>query len=252
MGRFLKYEPCPKCRDRGSDRRGDNLATYTDGSGYCFACGHLVFPKSYVRSTVNEPKNETVLPRDFTREVPGTGWKWLLQYGLPYSYWKPYCGYSPAEDRLILTVGNPVSFSVGRYLASRGSDSSGITGPSGSHRKWKQYGDRSRLVALLGDTDTDPTKRIVLVEDYISGHKVAQVTPSITLFGTNISTSVLSRLIALKRPVSLWLDEDQYGVLPSKLNRLNAVLGTSVSFIRSRKDPKEYNVEEIKEILENV
>jgi twinkle protein len=33
-------EPCPKCRDKGNDRTGDNLARYSDGHGYCFACEH--------------------------------------------------------------------------------------------------------------------------------------------------------------------------------------------------------------------
>ena len=37
MGKFLGYEACPKCRDRGADRRGDNLAIYSDGGRHCFA-----------------------------------------------------------------------------------------------------------------------------------------------------------------------------------------------------------------------
>ena len=31
-------EPCPKCRENGNDKSGDNLARYSDGHGYCFAC----------------------------------------------------------------------------------------------------------------------------------------------------------------------------------------------------------------------
>ena len=33
-------EPCPECRKLGNDASGDNLARYTDGGAYCFACGH--------------------------------------------------------------------------------------------------------------------------------------------------------------------------------------------------------------------
>jgi twinkle protein len=33
-------EPCPKCREEGNDRSGDNLARYNDGHGHCFACGY--------------------------------------------------------------------------------------------------------------------------------------------------------------------------------------------------------------------
>lgn len=37
---FSHHEPCPVCRARGGDRDGDNLARYSDGHGYCHACGH--------------------------------------------------------------------------------------------------------------------------------------------------------------------------------------------------------------------
>lgn len=33
-------EQCPECRKAGNDQSGDNLARYTDGGAYCFACGH--------------------------------------------------------------------------------------------------------------------------------------------------------------------------------------------------------------------
>jgi len=44
------------------------------------------------------------------------GWKWLLQYGLPLSYWQKHCGYSEKENRLVFTVGTPTRFSIGRLL----------------------------------------------------------------------------------------------------------------------------------------
>ncbi len=31
-------EACPKCRQNGNDNSGDNLARYSDGGAYCFAC----------------------------------------------------------------------------------------------------------------------------------------------------------------------------------------------------------------------
>ena len=35
-------EPCPKCREQGNDRSGDNLAVYSDNHKFCFACKHFV------------------------------------------------------------------------------------------------------------------------------------------------------------------------------------------------------------------
>lgn len=119
MGRVV-YEPCPKCRESGRDRRGDNLGRYPDGSGHCFSCGHHELPSGIRRlHSVTErlvSETETALPRDFTREVPAAAWRWLLQYGLPYSYWKPYVGWSPSYSRLVITHGNPVETSVGRFI----------------------------------------------------------------------------------------------------------------------------------------
>ena len=37
---FIAHEPCPACRALGNDHNGDNLARYSDGHGYCHACGH--------------------------------------------------------------------------------------------------------------------------------------------------------------------------------------------------------------------
>ena len=33
--------PCPKCREKGRDRAGDNLVYYGEGKGsYCWSCGY--------------------------------------------------------------------------------------------------------------------------------------------------------------------------------------------------------------------
>jgi hypothetical protein len=239
-----RREPCPKCRERGADRSGDNLVLFPDGGGHCFACGHHVFPSIFerfqkVKEEDGAKSEKGPLPRDFTREVPAVAWKWLLKFGLPYSYWKPYTGYSPADERLVLTVGNPTKFSQGRYL-----------GTEEGRRKWFFYGDpRSAPVEVLGDPFADPTKRLVLVEDLISAHKVGQVAPAICLFGTNISDEVIRVLKALRSPVVVWLDGDQYSTIHKKVNRLQTFLAYPVSFVSTEKDPKEHSLDEIPSIL---
>ena len=37
---FVEHKPCPACRNTGGDKAGDNLSVYSDGHGYCNACGH--------------------------------------------------------------------------------------------------------------------------------------------------------------------------------------------------------------------
>ena len=75
------------------------------------------------------------------------------------------------------------------------------------------------------------------------------MSPCLCLFGAKIPDEVIKKLIALKRPVIVWLDEDQYGLLAPKLNRLQTFLRAPVRYVKTEKDPKEYNLDEIKEIL---
>lgn len=35
-------EPCPKCREKGLDRTGDNLKVYSNGGKYCFSCNKAI------------------------------------------------------------------------------------------------------------------------------------------------------------------------------------------------------------------
>jgi hypothetical protein len=206
----------------------------------------------YVREVKEEfNEDKAVLPSDFTREVPAAGWKWLLQYGLPYTYWKPFTGYSPKDERLVLTFGTPIRFSIGRYLGSdtgeKGTNGKWVRRPP---RKWFFWGDGHGYVEILDAAQKgDSSEAVVLVEDLISAHKIAQVQPSLCLFGTNIHDLAIKELIAFKRPVTLWLDKDQHTLLPGKLNRLQTFLRHPVRHVVTDKDPKEYSLEEIKEIL---
>lgn len=238
MSKFVGLERCPRCSERGRDRHGDNLATYSDGGAHCFSCGFHRNPSFRLKHLIEqEPidvREKALLPRDFTREVPAEGWKWLLQYGLPYSYWKTYCGFTPRENRLIFTVGNPTAFSVGRNLSVDGGT------------KWKIYGDKTGYVEVVGARDS---AKVVVVEDLISAHKVGQVVMSIPLFGTNIHDGVIKELKHINRPVVLWLDNDQYIHLPKKMARLQGLLDLPVMCVRATKDPKEYSVKEIGEMI---
>lgn len=239
MSKFLRHEQCPRCAARGADRRGNNLGTYSDGSKFCFSCGYRELPtfKAVFQARLNEAtydEKKAVLPRDFQREIPAAGWKWLLQYGLPYSYWQAYCGYSERDNRLIFPIGNPARFACGR-------------GFNVGESKWKVYGDKSSYVEVVNE---QVSTEVVLVEDFISAHKVAlSGYTAIPLFGTAIHDNVIKRLQGLKRPVVLWLDGDQYENLPRKIGRLQAFLGVGVRHIQTRKDPKEYSVNDVKEIL---
>jgi hypothetical protein len=226
---------------------------YSDGSAHCWSCGHHVHAKRRVIEERKEHGDESkaVLPRDFTREVPAAGWKWLLQYGLPYSYWRPFVGYSPGEERLVITFGTPVRFSIGRYLGNDPGEKDGrgrwLRRPP---RKWYFYGEGHQYVELLdAGCERRDSGPIVLVEDIVSAHKVAHAATALCLFGTNVHDLAVKTLVAAKRPVVIWLDDDQRQEIPKKVGRLQTFLKHPVKAVFTDKDPKEYSLEEIKELL---
>lgn len=261
MSKFQYYEQCPKCLEKGRDNRGDNLAVYADGGKHCFSCGYHVFPKSYIKPEKEEINDTKVLPADFTREVPGAAWEWLLQYGLPYSYWVGQVGWSEQNQRLVFPVktGERVDFSIGRLIEPReqaveqGATQlalpSGKTGNHASRRKWYAWGNCHQTTHVWGDYLQ--AKEAVLVEDLISAHKLGTVDHRIALplFGTRIFDKLVPVLRHIGLPLVLWLDKDQEQTMPNKCNGLAALTGLQVRYVSTELDPKDYNAVKISEIL---
>lgn len=247
MARFIHYEPCPKCVEKGRDGRGDNLARYDDGGAHCFSCGYHIFPKHYIpHSKERERVNEQVLPADFTREVPQFALQWLLQWGLPLSYWKPFIGWSEKHSRLVFTVGDGPSFSQGRYIPSPLA-----VAPDRQHRKWRVWGECHKAPHILGNYQE--AERVVLVEDIISGHKVGMAGfPTIALFGTKIFDACIPALRHIALPVVVWLDKDQEHTMPKKCNWLSVVTGLPVNYQVTHADPKALSLQNVKEIINGI
>jgi len=245
MSHVVQYKPCPQCRSKGNDTRGDNLVCYADGGSHCFACGYhesgqvtnIWKPNENLRT-----KDKAALPYDFTRDVPVQALKWLLQYGLPWSYWKESIGFSPKDGRLVFLVGSPVAFSIGRLIPELALPG----GNSALRRKWYVWGDSHKHTEALGTGE-----RIVLVEDVVSAHKLAACTNvvSIPLFGVEIHPCHLYYIRQEQKPVVLWLDKDQQGTLMKKANQLSVLTGLPVRTITTAKDPKSLTSEELNEAL---
>lgn len=240
----LRYEQCPKCAYRGGDSRRDNLVRYGDGSAHCFACGYHEAPpyrgpysELDERITKYDPK---VFPADFTRQVGPAGWKWLAQYGLPISYWKDFCGYSPKEGRLVFPIPRqaPV-FSIGRLVEAS-------EHPQG--RKWYVWGNCHSHAELFPVAFSPLT---VVVEDLISAHKTGQIYEAMPLFGTEVHPAHLYALRdGSKRPIALWLDWDQRGLTYKKANRLSLLTNRPVQVVHTHHDPKLLSLKEIENVLE--
>lgn len=140
--------------------------------------------------------------------------------------------------RLVITIGEGPEFSLGRYLPLDGNT---------DKRKWFAYGNCHRSAHILGDYTN--ASQIVLVEDVISGHKLASMVPTICLFGTRIFSACIPTLRHVALPITLWLDKDQEGTLQKKCNWLSAVTGLEVRYVVTTHDPKCLSITKIKEVL---
>lgn len=237
---MVKYEACPRCRERGKDSRGDNMAIYRDGSKHCFACALHVSPPlgsrwanpGWKEDHKSDSVRKGILPGDYITEIPQHAWKWLLQYGLPVEHWNGLVGYSEIRERLIIRIGDPLAFSLGRYTPKGQSDS--------AVRKWHVFGDCHNYACPVGDGDI-----VVLVEDIISAHKIGQVGLGLPLFGTTIFPAHINYIKQQGKPVVLWLDKDQEGTLHKKASNIEALTGLPCDIITTIKDPKELSFAQI-------
>lgn len=94
--------------------------------------------------------------------------------------------------------------------------------------------NKERLVAKYGSAS-----EIVLTEDILSAFRVGQEGEGWALLGTNLTDGVLSRLLAERKPVAVWLDPDAAGrrAAIDIAKRLSAC-GIPHRVIRSARDPK--------------
>lgn len=225
---------CPACAENGKDRSGDNLGVYSDGHSYCFSCGF-----SSAGSTANKlrtmahraTKEIPTLPEDISNTLGENAERWLLRYFRTKEDF-PKCLWSEQEQKLYFMLeGGAFQY---RYF-----------GDNKEHPKWVGYGITENLIHITGVGSTS----LVLVEDLISAVKVGHISPTLCLFGSNIS---LKRLATLKllgyNEVIIWLDWDkkEYAI---KASQLAQSIGLQSRVIHTKLDPKDYSTEEIRELL---
>lgn len=58
--RVVFDEPCPQCRERGRDSKGDHLMVFSDGSKHCNRCGYHVAKDRHISTTDDEPEQSTM------------------------------------------------------------------------------------------------------------------------------------------------------------------------------------------------
>lgn len=184
------------------------------------------------------------LPYDFDSKIPLEGKRWLYKYGITDEEIARYnFGYSGTNDRLILPV-----FEDEALVYYQARNLGAITKSNPKYLNIRQSGAKN--VFFKNYTQPDH-KAVVIVEDILSAVKVGRVTNAVSLLGSYIPDSFHSDVNDFEEYI-IWLDRDKIKSSLKYLLKLQSRFNKKVRIIMQDKDPKEYSVEKIKEILNEI
>ena len=232
MSSLVKSTRCPRCASRGGDRSGNNLAIYSDGHEWCYACGYYK-PANIVDRYLD--KKTPVMRTDWftpSNTFNEKGMKWLKQYGLTNlevqeNFFWDDAGYC---------VFNGVKFQNGRSFTGLGP-------------KYKTKGSIKGNEVVFANTDNVVLlSSIVIVEDAISAIKVSRVCSAVAIHNAIIPLELLLRLSRAYKNLFIWLDKDKSKEMLGEANKASPYFD-NVRVVFSELDPKCYNEVDIKEKL---
>jgi hypothetical protein len=242
MSRFLFHKPCPRCGSK------DNCGEYDDGHEYCFGCKYFKPGKTNLaevhRTCPVITANSKNFPEDAEYYIPVEPMKWLLSCGITYSTQKQFgIQWSPSQQLVCWKIGN-LGWQ-GRCFSPE------------AKTKYISHGKIHEEIYVIGSTfplsflSENPRYTVVLVEDYISAIRVSNYLPVMPLFGCTINLEALITLARQFNTVLVWLDSDKLDNARRIAKNANMV-GLEGTVIYTKKDPKEYTNEEIKEKLNDI
>lgn len=265
--KFIKNTACPKCREQGKDKHGDNMAVYSDGSSHCWSCGYFDLGDSVVNRFLDK-RNSTIpdtytglnLPEDSDTNYPEKALSWFYQYELDkQDIYNNGILWSDKESRLIFPYWhNGVLLGwQGRYF-----------GVDPTKKKWYSQGKLEKVAHVLnngrvfvGKNLTAPSipegvghgmndaTRLVITEDVVSAIKVSKCgVHAMPIFGTNIKSRWPQIRILNYQEVILFLDPDMY-IKMVKESRVGVLNGIKTTCVLSTKDPKEHSYKEIQNYI---
>lgn len=255
----IRNEPCPRCREEGRDKSGDNLAIYSDGHAWCWNCRYYRDANGVSKIRASHGFSDTPikrdlhLPADASLNYPSHALNWVGKYELTKSdlmlnsvvYSDNGISFKgkPATDLLIFPCWNKDELLAyqGRYF---GTD---------KVPKWITRGNTDKCYHFLCNGKPDSKLRDVLIitEDIISAIKVSKLGVSaMPLWGNQFlgRIEMLLKLIRNGCKVLLWLDPNMYTKMIKESN-VARLKGLETCSILSRMDPKEHTMDEIEEYV---
>ena len=234
MSRVLSVSRCPKCAERGKDRKGNNLAEYENGF-HCFSCGYNK-PKRVIKrlEALSQPSVYDGIVCD--KKLLPAHLKWLLAYGLTE---KEVEKFSYAHKRFVKGYEIPCNLLVfvntGDYWLGRNFGDVGVRYLSSGEKPLLKYGTNPDIV--------------VFVEDVISAIKVGRVATAIPMLGAKIPAQWFEQVRDYNRVV-IWGDYDKKIDNIYAARKASEVLGKQVQSVITEKDAKCYNTDEVYNYLQ--
>jgi len=228
MSNLIGFSACPRCRKRGNDRTGNNLAEYSDNY-YCFSCGYYKTKRSISR--VNDAFSPTIASNvnqlHTVSQLPKQAVDWLSKYQITPEEMKQFRW---CEEKSLLVLYQSEDYWQGRNFGTP------------SVPKYLSEGVKP-FIKYGSDNDT-----LVLVEDILSAIKVGRVYSASPMLGTMPLKSHLSHLRPYKN-VICYLDRDAAIKSVRNAAKLSEMIGKTVRSVITEYDPKKYSVDDIKNII---
>lgn len=186
-------------------------------------------------------QREIKLPYDFSEDIPKTALQWFYKYSIfKEDINRFHFGFSSKYNRIILPIFDNETLI---YYQSRLVDT-----PTKDNPKYinvRQSGAKNVFFKNFSYTEK---QELVIVEDILSAIKVGKVTNTVSLLGSYIPDSFYELCSDFSK-IWIWLDRDKLRSSIKYANKLRLKTSKQVKVVVVDKDPKEYSVEEIKEIL---
>ena len=248
---FLHNEACPRCRSKGWDIPGDNLAIYSDGHAYCWSCNFYRPSSGVVFRGVYKPTKQPLikLPDDSDTNYHDMAVTWMQKYGLTkldmlkhHILWSDEGMHINVKGELV-QCDSLLLFPIwgdGELLGYQGR----YFGHDKRVPKWVGRGKLNEVYNIL------PGKKpLVLTEAVISAMKVNKCGYSaMPLYGMHAKSRFKHLKLLGHSDVILWLDPgmDIENIKQARVGRLE---GLQIRSIITDKKPKDYSLDEIVGIL---
>ena len=231
-----KHVPCPRCRERGSDTRGDNMVVYDDGHKWCFSCRYWEPPtlEERINPKPSEPQPLN-FPDDFQPRIPVEAAQWLRRFGITLAEIRSNgIGWSDSRKLLIF----PIRDGEGRLIAWQGRNFAVYHTPEEAvkARKYLTFGNIRDIMHVLEPQASAYPDLLVVVEGVIDAIKVARVCPAMPLFGSNMPLGAILRAARRFGRLGVWLDSDKTAEAVKTALRASQYMPAVV--IATEEDPK--------------